>query len=133
MTSSLNSFEDLKCWQAGAKLRKEIRMLTNTFPSEERFRLTDQMIRCSRSITNNIAEGFGRFHYQENAQFCRQSRGSLSELIDHLLTAFDEKYISAEELQKFKIEITECLALLNGYINYLMKKKITSSGKSNNC
>lgn len=108
-------------------------MLTNTFPSEERFRLTDQMIRCSRSITNNIAEGFGRFHYQENAQFCRQSRGSLSELIDHLLIAFDEKFISAEELEKFRAEITECLTLLNGYINYLMKKKITSSGKSNNC
>lgn len=77
------------------------------------------MIRCSRSVTNNIAEGFGRFHYQENAQFCRQSRGSLFELLDHLIIAFEEKYIDEEILLELKSSCLNCIKILNGYIKYL--------------
>jgi four helix bundle protein len=74
----MKSFEELECWKKSAFLRKEIGVLVKTFPKEEKFRLIDQMIRCSRSVTANIAEGYGRFHYQEFVQFCRQSRGSLN-------------------------------------------------------
>lgn len=85
--------------------------------------MIDQVIRASRSVTANIAEGFGRFHYQEYAQYCRQSRGSLYELIDHLITAHDEGYITELELKDFKNEIEKCLSVLNGFINYLLKAK----------
>ena len=81
------------------------------------------MIRCLRSVTNNIAEGYGRFNYQENIQFCRISRGSLYETIDHLIIAEEENYISADELTNRKVQINKCLAILNGYINYLKKAK----------
>jgi len=97
--------------------------LVKGFPSEEKYRLTDQIIRAARSATSNIAEGYGRFHYQENIQYCRQTRGSLYELIEHLIVAKDEGYISTEELIGLKGEITSCLAVLNGYINYLLKAK----------
>lgn len=80
-------------------------------------------MRCLRSVTNNIAEGYGRFNYQENIQFCRISRGSLYETIDHLIIAEEESYISATELANWKERINKCLALLNGYINYLKKAK----------
>jgi four helix bundle protein len=117
---NVNSFEDLTCYQNCKRLRIKVRSLVNQFDQTEKFRLSDQMIRCSRSITNNIAEGYGRFHFKENAQFCRQSRGSLFEMLDHLSIAFEEKYINEIELNELEIEINECIKVLNGYIKYLV-------------
>ena len=77
----------------------------------------------SRSTTHNIAEGFGRYHYQENIQFCRHSRGSLHELIDQLITSLDEEYITQEDYEQGRSLIDRALALLNGYINYLSRQK----------
>lgn len=77
------------------------------------------MKRAARSATRNIAEGYGRFHYKENIQFCRQSRGSLFELIDDLITSKDEHYITDSEFSEGKIKIERALSILNGYINYL--------------
>jgi len=65
----------------------------------------------------------GRYHYQENIQFCRQSRGSLEESLDHLITAFDEEYINLDQLTQMRSQYELCLRLLNGYISYLMKRK----------
>jgi len=123
----MKSFEELECWKKAAALRKQLSLLVKTFPSEERYRLCDQIIRASRSVTANIAEGFGRFHYQENIQFCRQSRGSLFELIDHLIVGQEEGYINIDQLEALKKEIQECLAILNGFINYLNKAKSGNS------
>lgn len=119
----MKTFEELDCWKRAALLRRRISATVKTFPSEEKYRLVDQMVRSSRSATAQIAEGFGRFHFQENIQFCRQARGSIFELIDHLITANEEKFISNEELAEIRLEIDSCLALLNGYINYLAKAK----------
>lgn len=63
------------------------------FPKSEDFHLKAQILNSSISVTANIAEGFGRFHYQENIQFCRLSRGSLTETFEHIITAYDEKYM----------------------------------------
>jgi four helix bundle protein len=87
------------------------------FPSEEKYKLTDQVIRSSRSVTACIAEGYGRFHFQENIQYCRMSRGSLMETLEHLITAFDEQYINSDELLAFKLHIDKCAQLINGYIS----------------
>ncbi len=116
------SFEELKCWQSCRKVRIFISELVKTYPKEEKFSLVDDMKRAARSTTHNIAEGFGRFHYQENVQFCRVSRGSLYELIDQLITSKDEGFISDKDCQKGRDLISETLALLNGYINYLSQK-----------
>ncbi len=117
------SFTDLEVWKQSRKIRMLISDLTKTFPSEEKYRLIDQIIRSSRSIGNNIAEGHGRFHYQDNIRFCIMARGSLSETLDHILIAHDEKIIINETLQSFQAEYESCLRLLNGYIQYLKKKK----------
>ena len=124
-----NSFEDLITWKECRKFRQLISAVTKKFPVEEKYRLTDQLIRASRSVTANIAEGHGRFHFQEYIQFCRQSRGSLSETLDHLICALDEKYISEEEFNDLKKQYELCLKLLNGYIAYLQKMKDDSSKK----
>jgi len=123
----LRSFEELKCWQECKKLRTDAKITLNSLPKEENYRLKDQMVRALRSTTNDIAEGFGRFHFQENIQFCRISRGSLHELIDHFLIALEENYISEKEFNQIKKQIDTCLKLLNGYINYLKRAKTSNS------
>ncbi|MEO6039408.1 MAG: four helix bundle protein [Saprospiraceae bacterium] len=120
----IQSFTDLEVYKECRVLRKSISQLTKaTLPVEEKYKLTDQIIRSSRRVTACIAEGYGRFHYKENIQYCRMSRGSLLETLEHLITAFDENYISTEILKKYKAQIDRCGRLLNGYINYLRKDK----------
>ena len=92
--SFIRTFEDLDVWKVCRDLRTQIATIVRTFPKEEQYRLQDQLIRASRSVTANLAEGYGRFHYAENIQFARQARGSLYEIIDHLTVAQEEKLIS---------------------------------------
>lgn len=120
---NLTSFTELDCWKEARVLRNEISLLTRGFPKEEKYDLTSQIKRSSRSVTANIAEGYGRFHHQENIQFCRISRGSLTETLDHLIVAYDEKYIDEDTLKNFQVVLEKCLKLLNGYINYLKRAK----------
>jgi four helix bundle protein len=120
-----STFETLEVWKIARNLRKEIAALVKTFPQEEKFRLTDQMIRASRSITANIAEGHGRYHYQENIQFCRQARGSLYEMLDHINVALDEDFIDQNVYENLRSKLFENIKVINGYINYLKNQKET--------
>ena len=122
-----NDFRDLEAWQRCREIRKKVWTLTKKFPIEEKYRLSDQMIRSSRSTTNCITEGYGRYHYQENIQFWRQSRGSLHELIDHLLVADECEYISNGEGDESIDEVKAAIAVLNGYIKYLKRQKDSNS------
>jgi len=117
------SFEELDSWKACAEVRRFISKLVKKYPQEEKFRLVDNMMRAARSTTHNIAEGFGRFHFQENIQFCRQSRGSLHELIDQLITSVDEGFITQEDYSTGRTLINNAIGLVNGYINYLIHRK----------
>jgi four helix bundle protein len=118
-----DDFRDLEVWQRCRNIRKAVWDLCKTFPSEEKYRLSDQLIRASRSSTACIAEGYGRYHYQENIQFCRQSRGSLFELMDHILVAEECSYINEEQSRDFIKEIKVAIRILNGYIKYLKTRK----------
>lgn len=118
-----DDFRDLDVWKRCREIRRNIWRLCKNFPSEERYRLTDQMIRASRSATACIAEGYGRYHYQENIQFCRQSRGSLFELIDHLDASLECGHINESEAENFFTEIKIAIRVLNGYIRYLKQRK----------
>ena len=103
---TFESFEELDCWKAAKEVRLNIEKIISKLPAQEKFDLVDNMRRAARSATRNIAEGFGRFYYQDNIRFCRQSRGSQQELIDDLITCKDKS-----------------LNILNGYIRYLKKQK----------
>ena len=120
---SLRSFEELDCWKACREVRRFIYKLVKKFPKEELYGLVQDMRRAARSTTHNIAEGFGRYHYQENIQFCRHSRGSLHELVDQLITSIDEEYITQDEYEEGRAVIGRAIALVNGYINYLSRQK----------
>ena len=122
------SFEELEVYKSAREFRKKIYQLIKELPYEEKYNLAGQMRRASLSLTNNIAEGHGRFFYQENIQFCRISRGSLMELIDDLNTCIDEKYFEKSYLEQLKDEGYRINKMLNGYIGYLKKRK---SGEAN--
>ena len=125
---SLRTFEDLECWKACRELRIFVaRSLIKALPKDERFRLGDQILRSARSSTANIAEGYGRFHYLDNAKFCSNARGSCWETIDHMITANDEELISADLLNEGRAIASKAVALLNGYISYLRKAARTKS------
>lgn len=122
--SSFKSFEELGCWKAAKELRQFVsKIIIAKLPKDERYALTDQIRRSSRSVGNNISEGYGRFHYQENIQFCRIARGSLYETLDHGIIALDENYISEIEFNELKAIHNKTLLILNGYIKYLKSQK----------
>ncbi len=115
-TRALRDFKELEAWRFARRLRTEMYRLTKTFPAEERFGLASQMRRAAVSVTANLAEGYGRFSYQENMQFCRQSRGSVFELRDHLTTALDVGYLRKEKYLELEELALSVIRLLNGYI-----------------
>jgi len=119
----INNFEDLEVYKKAREFRIEIYRLIKELPPEEKFNLCPQMRRAATSTTNNIAEGFGRYHYQENIQFCRQARGSINELIDDFNICLDENYIDKERINALKIQAYELIKILNGYIAYLKRSK----------
>ena len=90
-------------------------------PESERYNLSAQIRRAAVSLTANIAEGYGRFHFKENIQYCRIARGSAYELIDHLITCQDERYLAKEEVEAQHRELLTFVRLLNGYIRSIGK------------
>lgn len=124
----INSFEDLKCWQACRTLRLFVaKKVVPTLPKDEQFRLKDQLLRCARSTTANIAEGYGRFHHLDNAKFCSNARGSSYEVLDHLIAANDENLISDEMLDEGRNLVIAANKILNGYIKYLKTAAVAQS------
>jgi four helix bundle protein len=122
--NSLSSLSDLIVWQRARVIRKNISLLTKSFPKDEKYRLIDQILRSSRSIAANIAEGYGRFHYKENIHFCLLARGSLTETLEHLCCAHDEGYISTDQFNEHSNNIQKCHKMLNAYIRSIGKKKL---------
>lgn len=91
-------------------------------PKEEKFNLDIQIRKASVSITSNISEGYGRYHYQEGIQFYRISRASIYELKDHLISCYDIGYIDNELKLEGERLIEPAKKILNGYINFVKSK-----------
>ena len=117
------TFEDLDLYKMSREFRKKMYRLAKGLPEIEKHNLAGQIRRAALSLTNNIAEGHGRYHYQENIHFLRQSRGSLEELIDDINVCIDEEYAEPDYLNNLKSEGYELLKKLNRYTGYLNKRK----------
>ena len=122
--ASIKRFEEIIAWQKARILCNEIDMLISNSNLSKDYKLKEQINGSSGSIMDNIAEGFGRYHYQENIQFCRIARGSLNEALNQVITALDDNYIEEDLLQKFRERFERTKAILNGYINYLARTKM---------
>jgi four helix bundle protein len=125
---SLKTFEDLECWKQCRSLRLFVsKEVVPALPRIEHHRLGDQMLRAARSTTANIAEGYGRFHFLDNAKFCSNARGSCWEVLDHLITGNDEEFIAAESLARGRALVNQAVKLLNGYMNYLKRASASTA------
>ena len=123
----MRDFRDLETWQVARRLRAELYRIVRMFPREETYGLVAQIRRAAISVTANLAEGYGRYSFQENLQFCRQSRGSVYELRDHLTTALDAGYISQETYAQLESLAISVIRLLNGYIRSTKNLKSMSN------
>jgi len=121
--STIKDFKDLDVWQVAREFRNEMYKVARALPDSERYALGTQIRRAATSVTANIAEGFGRFGYQENAQFCRQARGSLFELRDHLTTCVDQGFIATKEGERLDTIAQRTAQLLNGYLRATLALK----------
>ncbi|QQR84904.1 MAG: four helix bundle protein [Flavobacteriales bacterium] len=125
--ATVQTFRDLRAWQQCREVRQRVRQLVKTWPQEEMDRLADQIIRSSRAATAMLAEGYGRFYEKENLRYCRMCRGELYETQDHLITAFDEGFITEAQCNESIELVQQAIRTLNGYMRYL---KSMSDGPS---
>ncbi len=123
-------FTSLKAWKKARKVKLFFySSVLPSIPKVEVYQLGAQIRDASVSITANIAEGYGRYHYQEGIQFYRISRASLYELKDHLITCIDLEYISKELFDEGISLIEEAKKTINGYIRYVKEQKRKSHKK----
>jgi four helix bundle protein len=116
--------ESLKVWHRARGLMVAVhKQVVPRLPAEEKWDLAKQIRRSSKSVAANIAEGHGRYYYQQGVFFCYIARGSLDETINHLVTAFELEYISKDLYHEVRAIADETRRMLNGYIAYLKKCK----------
>jgi four helix bundle protein len=121
---SIEGLQRLEVWRRAKDFALRIyRDIMPLFPPEEKWNLNSQIRRSSSSIAANIAEGYGRFYYQENIHFCYNARGSLEETLSHLIFSFEAKYIPEALFKELSTEGGEIDRMLNGYIAFLKRSK----------
>ncbi len=116
--ANLTSFKELKCWQACKEAKLWTYKMLNNIDTRD-YDLKQNLRRAARSTTRNIAEGYGRFHYKENIQYCRISRGSLYEMLDNFDDLHSQNHISEDQMKEGEEKVLFAIKVLNGYIKYL--------------
>lgn len=121
---SIQSLERLEAWSKSRDFSLRIyREVLPVLPSEEKWNLNAQLRRSALSIPANVAEGFGRFYYQDNVRFCYNARGSLEETLSHLVIASRMNYIPETLFVSLEQDGEKLTQLINGYISYLKRTK----------
>ncbi len=116
-------FITLEAWQKARDVKLFFyKKILPKLPKEEKFNLDNQIRKAAVSVTANISEGYGRFHYQEGIQFYRMARGSLYELKDHLISCHDFGCVPKELFEEGIDLIESAKRTLNGYINFVKKQ-----------
>ncbi|CAG1772027.1 hypothetical protein BAC2_02117 [uncultured bacterium] len=111
-------FEDLECYKLALNVAYEAYQVAQRLPSEEKYNLADQLRRAAASITLNIAEGYGRYHYLDSLRFYYIARGSLNEVLSAFITCDTVRLLSGELPEQRELCHT-ALRTLNGYIRYV--------------
>jgi len=120
---AFQTFEDLEAYEAAREFRKAMYAVTRKLPGFEKFQLASQIRRAAVSLTNNLAEGHGRYHYLDQIKFVLQARGSLEELMDDLNVCEDEKYVGLQDISQLRQQAARVSQLIGGYIRFLRQRK----------
>ena len=118
----VSTFEDLEVYRLAREFRKAMYRIARELPGIEKFGLASQIRRAAVSLTNNIAEGHGRYHYLDQIKFMLHSRGSLEELMDDLNVCEDKQYLTAEQIASLKQDGWRVRQLIDGYVRYLRQQ-----------
>jgi len=125
-TGHVSTFEDLEVYRVAREFRRAMYGVAKRLPEIEKFGLANQIRRAAVSLTSNIAEGHGRYHYLDQIRFTLHSRGSLEELLDDLNVCEDEQYLLGQEIGSLKEDGWRVRQLLDGYIRYLRQQSADS-------
>src|SRR5438045_6073793 len=109
----VRTFEDLEVYKAAREFRKAMYAINRRLPDFEKFELTSQIRRAAVSLTNNIAEGHGRYHFADQVRFFLAARASLQELVDDLNVCADERYLETDKITGLKNASSRVLGLIN--------------------
>ncbi len=121
---SVDGLKRLKVWARAKDFALTVyQQVLPLLPPEEEWNLATQLRRSALSISANVAEGYGRFYYQDNVRFCYLARGSLEETLSHLVFAFEAGLVPEALYKQFEAEGEEIDKMLNGYIAFLKKSK----------
>jgi four helix bundle protein len=123
------AFENLEVYKDARAFRNRIYKLARLLPAIE-LKLKVQMWDAARSLTNNIAEGHGRYTYKDRKHFFTDACASLQELVDDINLCMDEGYAKPEHLEDLRADALRLLKKINGYMKYLrsrMKRPLCKS------
>jgi four helix bundle protein len=130
---SSDGLKRLKVWVEAKELAIEIhKSVIPCLPEIEKYVLNQQLRRAVNSISANIAEGYGRYYYQDNVRFCYIARGSLEETISHVILSYELGYFTEEVYSRTITKTDRLVQLLNGYIAYLKRTKQGENGFQQN-
>ena len=117
------TLEDLKIYTRADELSDEIWEIVSNFKYFERDTLGKQMTRSADSISANIAEGFGRYFYKENRQFCFYARGSLMETKNWVGKCFRRGLIPENQFLAINEKLEGLHKSINAYIKKIRKQE----------
>jgi four helix bundle protein len=121
---SIQGLEKLEAWRKAKDFALKVhREVLPLLPPEEKWALNQQIRRSAQSIPANIAEGYGRYYYQDNVRFCYNARGSLEETLSHIVLAHELDYLPDALYQELGRNGEDLTRLINGYIAYLKRSK----------
>ena len=119
-------FEDLECYQLALEVMAEIHKFSKTLPPDEKYDLYSQIRRSSKSVTGNLAEGYGRYHYLDSLHYYSIARGELNETLAHLIDARVLEYIDQAAFESLYKLIRQAEQTLNGFMTYVRRQRAGS-------
>src|ERR1051325_5906126 len=123
LAKEIQNFHDLDAWKQGHELVLQIYQITEDFPKTELFGIISQLRRAASSITANIAEGFGRFHFNDKARFYYQARGSAGEVLNFLILSKDLSFLNPAQFKILETRVVQTQKLINGLIRSIEAQK----------
>lgn len=118
-----SGFEDLVFYKLALDIIVNAYELARRLPPEEKYDLAAQIRRSSKSITANIAEGYGRFHYLDSLRYYSVARGELNETLAHFINARVLDYIEPDRFEQIYRLIRQTEQSLNGFMSFVRKQQ----------
>ena len=116
------SFEKLDVWKYAIELAKQVYKTTLAFPKEELYGLSSQIRRAVISISSNIAEGYVKSSIKEQIKFSEIAYGSLMEVLNQLIIAYEIGYITDEDYMSLRLRVEEISRMWNALRNSQLKR-----------